>query len=529
MALIAKSLSVLLIATSAFAQHDPGRNAVRLFADGKIDKGFSLVQKSPHRLNSPVDAAEIAYVKSMAACLRNRPERAWEHSKKAVELGLPFSRLLAGPREIFKTLYDYPQFKTQVAENNEVLVHGPLLGCVTDCSAKFWVRTARETEIQVVVWKSDADGQRLEAVGRSLASRDYTAIVKVDGLQGDTLYTYEVLIDGANVYNNATFRTQPASGKGARFSIGFGGGAGYTPQYEHMWTTIAGRQLNAFLMLGDNIYIDDPEHVLTHKYCYYRRQSNPLWRAFTGFTPVYSIYDDHDFGDNDCVPGPEIEKPAWKRKVWNVFRQNWNNPSYGGGDKHPGCWYDFYIADVHFIMLDGRYYRDLDGGSMLGSVQKQWLFETLKGSKGRFKVLASPVPWSPGVKLNSRDTWDGFPQEREAIFSFIEKEGVSGVILMAADRHRTDLRKIPRPQGYDLYEVMSSRLTNVHAHPLLKNARGSEFIFGYNDKCSFGELTFDTAKPEPEVTFKCIDIDGREIFKHTLLLTDLKHDTHERD
>ena len=149
----------------------------------------------------------------------------------------------------------------------------------------------------------------------------------------------------------------------------------------------------------------------------------------------------------------------------NVFRQNWNNPAYGGGEKQPGCWYDFHIGDVHFIMLDGRYYRDLKGASMLGAAQKAWLFESLKSSAGTFKVLASPVPWSPGVK-RSKDTWDGFPEEREEIFSFIETHHISGVLLMGADRHRSDLRKIKRANGYDLYEVMSSRLhERTHAWP----------------------------------------------------------------
>ena len=107
---------------------------------------------------------------------------------------------------------------------------------------------------------------------------------------------------------------------------------------------------------------------------------------------MYAIYDDHDFGMNDCIPGREIESPEWKRPVWDYFKTNWVNPYYGGGTKQPGCWQDFYIGDVHFILLDGRYYRhrDKDSTSMLGHAQKQWLFETIKNSKGTFKVIASP-------------------------------------------------------------------------------------------------------------------------------------------
>ena len=50
--------------------------------------------------------------------------------------------------------------------------------------------------------------------------------------------------------------------------------------------------------------------------------------------------------------------PFWKKDwAFPIFRQNWANPSYGGGDAQPGCWYAFYIGDVDFIMLDCRYYR----------------------------------------------------------------------------------------------------------------------------------------------------------------------------
>jgi alkaline phosphatase D len=42
-------------------------------------------------------------------------------------------------------------------------------------------------------------------------------------------------------------------------------------------------------MLGDNVYIDQPEHSLCQHYCYYRRQSRPEWRRFTARTAIYSI------------------------------------------------------------------------------------------------------------------------------------------------------------------------------------------------------------------------------------------------
>ena len=100
-------------------------------------------------MNSPVDAAEIAFVKAMAASMRNRPERALEHAKTAVSHGLPFSRLQAGPRDVFAPLYQSGAYAAWSKEQGKALVHGPMLGCLTDTSVRFWLRTARAVQVRV--------------------------------------------------------------------------------------------------------------------------------------------------------------------------------------------------------------------------------------------------------------------------------------------------------------------------------------------------------------------------------------------
>ena len=155
---------------------------------------------------------------------------------------------------------------------------------------------------------------------------------------------------------------------------------------------------------------------------------------------------------------------------------------------------------------------------MLGGAQKKWLFEKLKSSKATFKVLASPVPWALGAKPGSRDPWQGYREERELIFSFLESNHIDGVILISADRHRSDAWKIERENGYDLYEFESSKLTNIHTHKIMLGA-----MFGYNKKCSFGLLTFDTTKTDPEVTYQIISIDDELVWEFSLKKSQLTH------
>lgn len=490
--------------STAFGQHDVQRDSVRLIARGEFD---SVSKKMDSKKKPNAGEAETRFVEMLSLLAQDKVEEATAKAEAALEAGLPPGRLVAGPHDLLTKLPAFPE-----AESID-LVHGPMLGNVTTESVSIWVRTRAAADVTV---KSG----EVEAKVRTKAENHFAAVAEMQGLSADTEYELQVLVDGKPVDGAmATFRTPPALENPRPFSVVFGGGAGFIPEWERMWDTIRARKPLAFFTLGDNVYIDDPEHPLTQHYCYSRRQSRPEWRRLVASTPVYSIWDDHDFALNDCVPGPTIDKPAWKRDVWNVYRQNWANPAYGGGEATPGCWYDFHLGDVHFMMLDGRIYRDLKGGSMLGDVQKKWLKEALTGSKATFKVIATPVPFSPNIKPGSKDTWDGFADERAEIFSWIRDSDIDGVFLISADRHRTDLRTIENSDSYTLYEFQSSKLTNKHTHPVVKT---DGLIWGYNKTCSFGLMHFDTTLDDPQVKFELVDIDGEVHEDHILRLSDLK-------
>ena len=307
-----------------------------------------------------------------------------------------------------------------------------------------------------------------------------------------------------------------------KFTIGFGGGSGYVPENERMWDTIGAIEPRALLLLGDNVYIDDPETPEMQRFHYYRRQSQPEWGKLAKAVPIYSIWDDHDFTTNDGWGGPDIEKPSWKRDVWEIYKENWDNPYYGGGKENPGCWFDFRIGDVHFIMIDGRYYRESPkdkSPSMLGPVQMKWLKKTLTEKPATFKIICTNVPMAPKVKPGSKDTWDGYSDERSAIYQFIADQKLPGVVILSADRHRSDAYKVDtKIEGmYPLFEFSSSRLTNQHVHKLIDHS-----LFGYNEKQSFGRVDFDLTAEDPTVKYTIINIDGKAIHDLTVKLSQLQ-------
>ena len=458
---------------------------------------------------------------SLVYSARKNGDLSYKYMIKAIEGGLPLDRFTVKLGGLFNSLYENSSFKGFIKKQNNFLVHGPVLSKLGPNSTEFWVRTFGEQKVQIIArQKSHIDFNIRSTPVTTSEKHEYTAVLKLVALLPKTIYEYQVLLNDTPCTDIVTCKTAALAEEKTRFSLGFGGGAGATPKYERMWDTIKSHSLNLFLLLGDNVYIDHPERPITQKFCYYRRQSRPEYKRFFATTPLYAIWDDHDFTFNDGKGSPEVNTPAWKMDVWRVFKNQFNNPYYGGGEKAPGCWFDFSYGDVDFIMLDCRYYREQPNGnpkaSMLGVIQKKWLFEKLLHSQATFKVIASSVPWAEGTKPGSLDTWDGHPREREEIFSFIENNHIEGVLLISADRHRSDAWKIRRPNGYDLYDFESSKISNIHTHKIMPGS-----LFGYNKKCSFGLLEFDTTISDPSITYRIISIDNEEIHRLTLFKSDL--------
>jgi alkaline phosphatase D len=491
-----------------------GQRQMLAILDGQPEKAAELCRA---RLRSDPRDAESLFVLTVAQARMGQLDSAMETVARALDAGLPFGRFLAGPRDLLAPLTGTPAFRELADRQAVEIVHGPMLGAVTARRARFWVRTAHEVAVSVRVSESGED-ERLLTSGEQ-ATRpegDYTAVLEVTGLRPDTSYDYEVLIAGepAPGAERASFRTFPGEGSRGRFGVAFGGGAGFTPAHERIWDTIAARRPEALLLLGDNVYVDLPESPgAFHRYTYYRRQSRPEFRRLVRSTPVFTIWDDHDAAIDDSWLGPYVDRPGWKRPTLELFRQNWNNPGYGD-EEWPGCWFRFSVGDVDFFMLDGRFYRTnpfAASPTMLGPAQKAWLLGALRESRATFKVVVSPVPWEFGSKPGSRDTWNGFPEERREIFSFLAAEKVAGVLLLSADRHRSEAWRIEAEAPYPLYELSSSRLTNVHFHEPVPGA-----LFSYNETCSFGLVTFDTERDDPEARYEVVDIDGRVVHSLTV-------------
>jgi len=251
-----------------------GQRQLLALLDGNSEEAIKLCNI---RLADDKYDLESLFVLTIAYCQSNQIANAFETVLISLERGLPFERFLAGPRDLLEPLYQYDKFKQLTKEKNIKLIHGPLLGAVTDSSARLWFRTVDESEVKIEIISSEDNYKPVEtAVGNSSAERDYTVIIQLKGLNPSTKYFYDVIINGEKVKEKLEFTTFSTSEKKGKLRIAFGGGAGYTPEHENIWSVISDYKPDALLLLGDNVYIDLPQMPNAfHDYTYYRRQSRP--------------------------------------------------------------------------------------------------------------------------------------------------------------------------------------------------------------------------------------------------------------
>ncbi len=509
-----------------------GQYALRLIQTDRAAEAVDFADRYRAAFPGPMDQ-ETLFMRTMALAQLGRLDEAAGSMKQAIdEAGLPPQRFLAGPRRLFAPLEQHAAFAALRARLAGELVHGPMLGAMTDRSVKVWVRAPSETRVRVIASASaDLRDPVVSSWVSTRAADDFTAVMTLDGLRPDTEYHYAVQVgDETRTLRDETqrFRTHPAAGTPGKIRVVFGGCAGYMPAYERMWDTIRSFSPAAFLTLGDNVYVDDPESPDQQQYCYYQRQSRPEFRRLVAGAPVYAVWDDHDFAMDDSIGGTEPDVPYWKPMVSEIFRQNWVNPAHGDGVDEPGIWFDFRVGDAHFIMLDSRTYRTdsgrfggsgVENPTMLGPRQLAWLRRTLLASDATFKLIVSPVSWHELAKTGAqgRDSWGGYLAERETIFSWIRDERIPGVVLLSSDRHRSDAWLNKRSDSYDLYEFASGQFTNQHTHRVMEGS-----LFGYNELPSFGLLTFDTAAVDPALTYEIVSLDGDVKHALTVRLSQLR-------
>ncbi len=429
---------------------------------------------------------------------------------------MAYNILAANPNTTFEQVARHSNIQLMCRQQGRHHWGGPMLGCVTAQGVRVWLRTLRPAQVEVRVMV-DGDEKTFGPVASTVTS-DLTAIVPVTGLEPNTRYTYRVLVDGQAITlpQHAVIVTAPKPTPSGQVRITFGScyhrwGLGHTDQTAQILT----RQPAAMLLIGDIAVQDRNNNLAMHRADYLLRDLHPAWQDLVAAVPVFATWDDHDYFDNDKAGVPRGYTEQDKIQVCDVFRQNWNNPSYGFNDQRRGIFMRTRVGPCDVIMVDHRYFRRNKPGSFLGEEQMEWLETQLLDCQGPFIILSCGTMWSDYVS-RGKDSWGKWdPAGRERIFSLIEKHRIGGVLLISGDRHGARGFRIPRPSGFAFYEFEAGSLGGRKGPPT-KHPDWKTQLYGIASQYAFGEFSINATLPDPEVTFRLIQDSGKVIYAITL-------------
>ena len=277
-------------------------------------------------------------------------------------------------------------------------------------------------------------------------------------------------------------------------SIAFGS-CNRTHLSQPLWSHIKSRQPDIFLWLGDTVYADttDPEKMRRE---YQKQLSMPGYAELINSTPVYGIWDDHDYGGNNLGKGNPI-----KAQSQQLFLDFIGEPSDSARRAQQGIYtsYTFGAAErqVKLILLDTRYHRERPGkgrAGLLGRAQWRWLENELKTTAASVNLIASSFSVL-STQIPRAEEWDDYQWEKRRLFRLLKKHKPGGVMFLTGDRHFA-AHLSEKVSGRRYHEVMSSGMTHFlkrsYITRLFKRYYGERnTYFGIN----FSVLDFDWSDP----------------------------------
>lgn len=373
-----------------------------------------------------------------------------------------------------------------------VVTHGPMVGHVTHRTARIWVCADGACDFQVRVVPEQGSDAALSETVRLVEEGNFCGSVQVEGLVPKTTYRYRVILDGAEQTPPVvqSFTAFPPPGERGVVRIGFGHSL-IGPGAQTTWRAVAAKKPDLFILMGDNIYSNSTVPSKQRR-MYLKFRADPHFRAFGATTPIYAVWDDHDYGINNSD-----RTQLGKERSLKTFNEIWPNPP-SQAVQTPGIWTRFTVGQAEFFLLDVRYHRspntDPDGPdkTMLGKEQREWFVKALAASDAVFKFPVSGSSWNCG----GVEAWNhAFLHEYDAILAQVRANRVAGIILLGGDQHYCKIGVRPGESwgGYDLHEWMAGQLWN----------REEE-----RDRRGFGLITLDTTAQPPGARLEFFGQDG---------------------
>jgi alkaline phosphatase D len=345
---------------------------------------------------------------------------------------------------------------------------GPMIGDVTKESATIWARWSDDANVSVRYREVSAVKFQRSAEKFVDQASDRTWAASLRGLRPGTVYEYRLVAEagGARTYSPLFyFRTPQAMPAQASFVV-MADFANSVAKHSEALTSATAEGTDFLAVIGDWIQRDpsrqpgsklpyppeDAPIVLENMRQMHRDTRDPLTTLGGDLVagvidsspihpqlPVYYIWDDHDFCQNNSGADCSFKEQALQAYQEYTIAAADNGLKDAAGCGATGDWQRFDHAGLASIfMLDARSNRvdaalSTASPTLLGACQLQWLLDGLRTSTMRWKFVLTPVPFNPLTK--TFDAWGAFPAERQRLVNGIKSAHIENVVFISADIH----------------------------------------------------------------------------------------------
>ena len=300
--------------------------------------------------------------------------------------------------------------------SGQVLTHGPVVGGVTGSEAKVFVRTDQAGSVALRYGTDpNLDTYLVSEAFDTASTSDFTKIIPLAGLSGETTYYLNVLVNNVPQLTGPpfpSFSAFPPSGTSRDFKfVAFSDFVNISNLYESVQTFAnAAAALPAFVFIGGDFDHRNPTS-LADKRKMFQDLYDPNTAYMSNFVPlilqrfpIVHQWDDQDSGLNN------LDK---RYPNWSLSQQAFQEymPTYPLPSVSPGIWQKFSYAQLDGFVLDCRSQRDsekdlddvnksmLDGNALGATGQLQWLKDSLLASTAVWKVIFTSVVTNTGTKF----------------------------------------------------------------------------------------------------------------------------------
>lgn len=336
--------------------------------------------------------------------------------------------------------------------------------------------------------------------------------------------TYEILVfdsDGM-LKDQRFFSSLPRNKKNAKVAIASCLNDHFKDAADKIWPELMSHKPDALFMIGDNTYTNQytknfgpaTAEIIWNRYAETRQTLSVFY--VQRLTPIFAVWDDHDFGRNDGDRTFE-HREASRQVFLDFFPHDYKLKDYDRGE---GVSSGFVAFGAQFLFMDDRFDRSPNGlktadETHWGVENEKWLYEKLK--KNRIPTFVIQGDQFFGG-YHPYESYEGNHPNSFKNFLKKVKSTPQPIVFISGDRHLTEIIKIPKAAiGYQTYELTSSGIHSTRYADALKKNPSPDQLVGVAGEWNYMIVELkDVKKLSMQLLVESFGLDNKKFYSESL-------------